>query len=389
MKTSIRDNTLLWFGAAISIAEILSGTLFAPLGFGRGVAAILLGHLIGGVLMLGCGLIGASSRKPAMVATSFAFGDRGSQWFAGLNVLQLLGWTAVMILTGAQACQLFLPVSIGFWAAVIGAITVLWLLVGLQDLGKLNQVAMALLFLACLYLTIRLAGQHTGATPSGSLTFGAGMELAIAMPLSWLPLIADYTSTAAKPKAATGWSVAVYLLTSSWMYVIGLLGVLFTGKTSVAGIMQYFGLGVVALVVIVLSTITTTFLDVYSAGVSGKTLGLPGAVKWQAIGVTVLGTVIGIVVPLGLYENFLYLITAVFVPMAVIQIVDYLFAGTRRPNRAFDWVNLLLWLAGFLVYEFVLNHTPAIGSTIPTVVIVGLATALCSWLRTRHAQPTQ
>ena len=45
--TSVFSNSLIWFGAGVSIAEILTGTYFAPLGFGKAMAAILLGHLIG------------------------------------------------------------------------------------------------------------------------------------------------------------------------------------------------------------------------------------------------------------------------------------------------------------------------------------------------------
>ena len=44
---------LIWFGAAVSLAEILTGTFFASLGWQQGLAAIVLGHLIGCVLFWG------------------------------------------------------------------------------------------------------------------------------------------------------------------------------------------------------------------------------------------------------------------------------------------------------------------------------------------------
>ena len=34
-RTSVYENSLIWFGAGVSIAEILTGTYFAPLGFQR------------------------------------------------------------------------------------------------------------------------------------------------------------------------------------------------------------------------------------------------------------------------------------------------------------------------------------------------------------------
>ena len=41
--TSVFENGLIWFGAGVSIAEILTGTYFAPLGFFRGIFAIIIG----------------------------------------------------------------------------------------------------------------------------------------------------------------------------------------------------------------------------------------------------------------------------------------------------------------------------------------------------------
>ena len=38
-RTSLFENGLIWFGAGVSIAEIVTGTYLAPLGFGKGLAA--------------------------------------------------------------------------------------------------------------------------------------------------------------------------------------------------------------------------------------------------------------------------------------------------------------------------------------------------------------
>ncbi len=46
-RTSLFENGLIWFGAAVSIAEIITGTYFAPLGFSKGLLTIIIGHIIG------------------------------------------------------------------------------------------------------------------------------------------------------------------------------------------------------------------------------------------------------------------------------------------------------------------------------------------------------
>ena len=100
-KTSTFQNGLIWFGAGVSLAEILTGTSFAPLGFARGFAAIAVGHVIGCVLLFLAGLIGGRSGKSAMETVKMSFGQKGGLLFAALNVLQLVGWTAIMIYDGA------------------------------------------------------------------------------------------------------------------------------------------------------------------------------------------------------------------------------------------------------------------------------------------------
>ena len=65
-RISVCGNGLIWFGAAVSIAEILTGTLLAPLGFAKGISAIILGHIIGCIPLYMAGLIGAKSGRSSM-----------------------------------------------------------------------------------------------------------------------------------------------------------------------------------------------------------------------------------------------------------------------------------------------------------------------------------
>ena len=58
-KSSNLAIALIWFTAAISMAEILTGTWFAPLGWKQGLIAIVVGHFIGGSMFFCAGYIGA------------------------------------------------------------------------------------------------------------------------------------------------------------------------------------------------------------------------------------------------------------------------------------------------------------------------------------------
>ena len=137
-KTSVFQNGLIWFGAGVSLAEILTGTAFASLGMAKGFAAIVLGHVIGGVLFFLAGLIGGRTGRSAMETVKMSFGHQGGLLFAFLNVLQLVGWTAIMIYDGALATNGILNVGPWVWCVVIGALILVWIAVGITDLGRIN-----------------------------------------------------------------------------------------------------------------------------------------------------------------------------------------------------------------------------------------------------------
>ena len=208
-------------------------------------------------------------------------------------------WTAIMIYDGALAADGVMHTGRWIWCLVIGALIILWIVIGITNLGKINTVAMAALFILTLILCkVIFTGSGVGTPSDDSMTFGAAVELAVAMPLSWLPLISDYTREAKEPVKATAVSAVTYGIVSCWMYVIGMGAAIITGEYDIAQIMLKAGLGILGLLIIVFSTVTTTFLDAYSAGISSETVVSRWNGKHVAIVVTVIGTAAAIVYPM-------------------------------------------------------------------------------------------
>ena len=172
-RTSIFENGLIWFGAGVSIAEILTGTYLAPLGFSKGLLAIVLGHVIGCTMLFLAGLIGAKTRKSAMETVKMSFGQKGSLLFSILNVLQLVGWTSIMIYDGALAANGVMKTGAWVWCLVIGALIILWIAIGITNLGKINTVAMTALFILTLILckVIFFGGGTPGMISPEGMTF--------------------------------------------------------------------------------------------------------------------------------------------------------------------------------------------------------------------------
>ena len=369
-KTSVFENSLIWFGAAVSIAEILTGTYFASLGFLKGLFAIVLGHIVGCILLFLAGMIGAKTQKSAMDTVKISFGTKGGIFFAILNILQLFGWTGIMIYDGASATQGILPIGHFIWCMVIGGLILVWILIGVKNLGKLNAIAMSALFLMTIILSfIIFKGGIVFNKGDNSMSFGAAMELSIAMPLSWLPLISDYTKEAKEPVKATAASSIVYGFVSIWMYIIGMSAALFTMESDIAKILLKAGLGIMGLFIVVLSTVTTTFLDVYSAGVSRESIFSKIKSKWVAVAVTVIGTLGAIVLPMDDITGFLYLIGSVFAPMIAIQIADFFILKISNDKKLFSIRNIIIWVTGFIIYRILMKFDTPIGSTIPSMLI--------------------
>lgn len=370
--TSVFSNGLIWFGAGVSIAEIITGTYLAPLGFKKAMMAIIIGHFIGGVMMYMAGMIGGREQKSAMETVKMSFGQKGSLLFVILNVLQLVGWTAIMIYDGALAANGVIPAGIWVWALVIGILILIWILIGLKNLGKVNTIAMVTLFLLTLVLfyVIFFGEKGSAEVLSEGIGFGAAVELSVAMPLSWLPLISDYTKEAKHPKHATLASVLTYSVVSIFMYMIGVGAAIYTAETDIAQIMVKAGLGIAGLLIIVFSTVTTTFLDAYSAGVSSVSISEKIREKWAAVIVTVIGTIAAMVYPMDNITDFLYLIGSVFAPMIAVQIADYFILKKADSfSQSFDWKNLIIWLFGFLIYRGLMRVETPVGNTLPDMVI--------------------
>lgn len=368
-KMTAKKSVPLWFGAAVSISEILTGLSFAPLGLLRGLLAIVLGHLIGGALLYLAGRIGALSKRSAMDTVGISYGRLGALFFALLNVLQLVGWTAVMIDSGASVADALLPIGKISFCLIIGALILLWVLLGIRSLGKINTVVMAALFGLTVFLAFSVFRGDMSPISGEGISFGAALELSIAMPLSWLPLISDYTKDSDKGRLVPFVSSLSYTLVSIFMYVIGMGLALYGGGDLIAAL-RSLGFAGVGLSIILLSTVTTTFLDVYSAAVSLETVARRIPTRIAGVAVTLLGTVLALFAPVSRLESFLYLISSVFAPMIAILLADFFLLKKDFSNERLSIQNAILWLFGFLLYRGLMRLDLFVGSTIPCIVIL-------------------
>lgn len=376
-KTGLFTNAVIWFGVAISVSEIEAGIQIGSVPEPNSMwIALILGHLLGGILLFLVGYIGASVRLNAMEMTSSTFGKYGSKFFAVLNVMQLVAWVAVLNAQGASALEsLNLPISFAVTCILLASLIAVWVYMGLQKMAKLTTVVMAVLVVLLAVLTVRFMGftSHTYLTNPTDLGFWNVFEISIAMPISWLPVISDYTKDVEKPVKATMISAIAYTLASLWMYVIGIEIANIGAGYTIAQAILLANLGTTGIIIVVLSTITTNFLAANSAGESAKVIYNRLEPKKVGIIVSAISAALAISGIMNHYIDFLYLIASVFAPMAAVLLVSFYIGGDNKAGKKTWYWNMFAWLSGFIVYNITINlDSIVLGPTLLAIITSAL-----------------
>lgn len=393
------DYLLLWAGVAVSLAEIWAGGFLAPMGFWLGLWAIILGHIVGNTFMALGGVIGSEHGIMSMVSIRPSFGIRGSNLAAVLNIIQLIGWASIMLIIGGRAgAMLGKPIggilaSSHFWIVLIGMGTLIWALYTGKSVWKIMQtsavIALLLVLILMSWVSIKEFGSGVLSVQSQGVPFMIGLDLVIAMPISWMPLVADY-SRFSKKKTPAFWNTwGGYFIVSSWMYILGLAATLVTGETDpgvmILMMMGKIGLAVPALIMVVFSTITSDFPDVYSATCSMMNISQKISAKTLMWIAGILSIFVALVFPMEQYENFLLFIGAMFVPLFGVVLTDYFIIRKRKLEieeiykvdgeywyyKGFNITALMSWALGFITFEIIAIMKYSVGGSIPSMIVAG------------------
>jgi putative hydroxymethylpyrimidine transporter CytX len=365
---------LLWLGAAISISEIYTGGLLAPLGLARGFIIIIVGHIIGTGLLAFGSWVSFSRKENAMDSVGFSLGKAGGMLVALCNVIQLTGWTIVMVVqAGSAIAGVF--TNFPFWiiALVLSVLVLVWALILGTPAGKLNEIAVILLACLCVVLFAESGGKAGAAIP-GAMSVTLGIELSIAMPVSWLPLAGDYAYKAESKTCAVLMPFIGYFAGSVLMYGFGLYVGVSTGGdifAFIAGSSFRF----IACVVVVLSTLTTAFLDLYSAAVSSRQLVKPKNERLPLLIIGLFTIVVSVFFPVAQYgsflETFLGAIGMVFVPVYSVIFLDFIMKKERF-GKVLHVPGLIIIIMGMAAYRIFSNYE----IWIPTILSMALVAVL-------------
>jgi putative hydroxymethylpyrimidine transporter CytX len=361
------DQTALWGNLGISLLGPVTAVLVVANGmsFLAAFVAIVVGTLIGTVGLGLANVAGARTGMPAMVLLRGLFGTRLSYLPTILNLIQVLGWAVFELVVIATAASQLLPWHTQ-WVYVVlaGALTTVMAVWPLGSVRLLRRYALVAVLAATLYLLIQLFRQPLPSFTHGTFTgFWGGVDLVVAVSVSWIPLAADYSRHSRSTGSAFVGSYLGYSITQIMCYGLGLLAfsTVAGADSSQHGMFAALiavPLGWLAFGILVLRELDESFANVYSTAVSTQNLQPRADRRLLAVAIGAIATVLALLIDINAYQNFLLLLGSVFVPMFAVFVVQYfVYSGWINWNsteRAPSRVGLLVpWLLGFVAYQMI------------------------------------
>jgi putative hydroxymethylpyrimidine transporter CytX len=360
------DQAVLWGNLGITLTLPVAAAFvlqpvagLPPLTLPAAVVAIVVGSVLGSVVLGLSAVPGADTGAPAMVVLRGLLGRRGSYLPTLLNLAQCVGWAAVEVFVIATAARQIVH-GVPRWVFVVAAGVVATML-ALRPLGfvrTLRKWAVWLVLAASVYLFVEVLRQGVTGPAHGSWRqFWLAVDIVVALPISWAPLAADYSRHSRRARAAFGGAFAGYSVAAAGYFLLGIFAVTAVPGAATDPIAALLALpvGAVALGILVLDEIDEAFANLYSTAMSAQNLRPTLDRRWVVMAVGIVATLLGLVTDVTQYENFLFLIGSVFIPLFAVLVIDYFAGGRGRwdvSERAPFRARLLVpWLAGFVAYQ--------------------------------------
>jgi nucleobase:cation symporter-1, NCS1 family len=386
-----RDYFILWSSLGVGLLVFSAGSFLSGANFIDAMLAIVIGSVIGSFLLALAGKIGSDCAIPSIVSMRPSFGIHGSYLPAMLNVIQLIGWTIFEIMIMSKAAEMLVSKFVPFyvWTIIFGGfVTLLGILGPLTVIRQwLGKFAIWVVYASSIIMIISLMTSENLpkllSSPGSGMSFFSALDIVIAMPISWMPLAADYNRFAKSSNSALRATIIGFAITNILFYFGGiLLGV--TDVVAIIGAIQSMFFGFLILILVANET-DNTFADVYSAAVSTQNIYHKINQRYLIIGFTALSTVLAMIIPIAQYETFILLIGAVFVPLFGVVLSDYYIVRNRKYTKdmiygegalKIGFKAIISWSIGVLVYYLLsslspihLAELPNIGATIPSLIV--------------------
>jgi putative hydroxymethylpyrimidine transporter CytX len=386
------DHASLWFSLGVGLLVMQVGAYLMPaLGTQEALLAIVAGSILGAGLLGWVAKIGCDSGLASAGLMHAVYGRQFARLPIVLNIIQLIGWGTFELVVMRDA-----SVAIGrqgggwegaHWPVLAtllwGGVVLLLISGSMVQLVRriIARVALPLVVLSLLWLSWQFLGlaQEQGLDAlwqrrgDGGMGVMPALDLVIAMPISWLPLVADYARHGRHGGAALRGAWAGYALANMWCYALGVLVALTLPSQDLVTALLLAQGGLIALSLILIDEVDNAYGDTYSGAVSSHSL-LPGwsVRRWGAV-LAVVCTLLALVLPMHSLEPFLLMLSSVFVPLFGVILGRLAFganAGALLAHAGKAHAGpIAIWLAGVALYHLLPKVAPALGSALPTLAL--------------------
>ncbi len=388
------DYFILWSSLGVGLLVFSAGSFLSEAPFYYALLAIIIGSITGSILLSLAGKIGSDHAIPSLIGIRPAFGLYGSYLAAILNIIQLIGWTTFEILILSKAAQSLTNLHDPFlWNIIFGIVIALFGIFGPLFLVKqwLSKFAIWIVYASSIVILVALLSQNLPTSISAvgkDMSFFVALDLVIAMPISWMPLVSDYNRFAKTSRGAFMGTLIGFSITNIIFYLGGLL----LGLGDVSSIIisiQAILFGFILLVMVV-DEVDNAFADIYSAAISSQSIFRNLNQRYLIIGFTALSTILSIFVSIEGYQQFLLLIGALFIPLFGVLLTDYFIVkrGKYQIDKIYGNGNKMIkvgypaivaWSIGAILYYLLsqlspiyVSQIPTVGSTIPSLIASSL-----------------
>lgn len=397
---SFVDNAAIWFSLGVGLLVIQMGSfMVGGIGTKPAFIAIILGSLIGAALLAYGARIGQATGQSSASLMTATFGTGFAKLPIILNIAQLLGWTAFELVVISDGSIAILERALGHtadgivarlvFAAIWGVILLLLLSQQMQALARSfsAKFVMPLVIVSLAWLTYQFVAKLDSQTfaafwnakGDGNMSMLSAMDLVIAMPISWLPLVADYARFGKNANTTQSGTWVGYALANMWCYGLGFL-IASTGKVDagmVAVILMAQG-GLIALGIILIDEVDNAYGDAYSSTVSiGSLAGQPNKSVGGVYFVAVCALAAAFL-PMHNLEGFLIILSSIFLPL--FGVIFGVFAAGRLSGesgeKVIEPIFAGLWVAGIGIFYAIKTFAPNLGTSMPTMALVFVAAYL-------------
>ena len=386
-----REHAALWLSLGVGLLVMQIGAYLVPaLGTQSALLVIVVGSVLGAGLLAWVAKIGCDSGLSSAGLMHATYGSSFARLPVLLNMVQLIGWTTFELVVMRDGTVAMARQSGGFSASIWPLLTtLLWggVLLALLSGSMVKLVrkfigryGLPLVIASLLWLTWQFLSKANAQglsalwlrTGDGSMSTLSALDLVIAMPVSWLPLVADFARHGRNGNSALRGTWFGYAVANTWCYALGLLVALTTPSTDLVAALLLAQGGLLALGLILIDEIDNAYGDLYSGSVAGHSLKPSWSVRRWGMLLAVLATGLALVLPMHSLEPFLLMLSSVFIPLygvILARLASQVNVPALMLERKINTSAVVIWLLGVACYHLCAQLAPQWGAALPTLLL--------------------